>query len=92
MAITCEARGPRHSRYIEVALPPYALVKRLPSQEPTKRPGLARPLLLSAVPEVPIRSEIFHPIRCLSQAAGDVTDDFGKYIVVLAVAAKFQSV
>ena len=49
------------------------IVSVILSRSRMSRRGLARTLLQSIVPELPIRSGIFAPEGCLSQVAGSVT-------------------
>ena len=59
------------------------------SRSKISRRGLARALLPSIVPELPIRSSIFAPGGCLSQVAGAVTGSLVNTNILLAVADSF---
>ena len=54
------------------------------SRSEMSRRGLARALLPSAVPELPIRSRIFAPSGCLSQVAGAVPGSLVNTNILLA--------
>ena len=60
------------------------IVSVILSRSKVSRRGLARALLPSVVPELPIRSRIFAPEGCLSQVAGDVTGSFDNTNILLA--------
>ena len=62
---------------------------RLSRSEMSRR-GLARALLPSAVPELPIRSRIFAPGGCLSQVAGAVTGSLVSTNILLGVKASWH--
>ena len=66
------------------------IVSVILSRSKVSRRGLARALLPSVVPELPIRSRIFAPEGCLSQVAGAVTGSlvntnilFGRILFIL---------
>ena len=61
------------------------IVSPILSRSKISRRGLARALLPSIVPELPIRSRIFAPEGCLSQVAGAVTGSSDNTNILLAV-------
>ena len=62
------------------------IVSVILSRSKISRRGLARALLPSVVPELPIRSRIFAPEGCLSQVAGAVTGSLVNTNILLGCA------
>ena len=63
------------------------IVSVILSRSKVSRRGLARALLPSVVPELPIRSRIFAPEGCLSQVAGAVTGSFVSTNILILIKA-----
>ena len=75
----------RRVRDLRIQVAPL-IVSPILSRSKISRRGLARALLPSVVPELPIRRLIFAPEGCLSQVAGAVTGSLVSTNILLASA------